>query len=65
MADMRAHGFLGVFTALPCVPLRVMPRGMVAKKGTTELRGIGDQGQPRKRLRTRRSQEEVVPLSTR
>ena len=38
MADMRAHGFLGVFTALPCVPLRVMPRGMVAKKGTTELR---------------------------
>ena len=64
MADMRAHGFLGVFTALPCVPLRVMPRGMVAKKGTTELRGIGDQGQPRKRLRTRRSQEEVVPLNT-
>ena len=64
MADMRENGFLGIFTALPCVPLRVMPRGMVAKKGTTELRGIGDQGQPRKRLRTRRSQEEVVPLNT-
>ena len=61
---MSAHGFLGIFTALPCVPLRVMPRGMVAKKGTTELRGIGDQGQPRKRLRTRRSREEVVPLNT-
>ena len=41
-----------------------MPRGIVAKKGTTELRGIGDQGQPRKRLRTRRSQEEVIPLNT-
>ena len=64
MADMHAHGFLGIFTSLPCVPLRVMPRGMVAKKGTTELRGIGDQGQPRKRLRTRRSLEEVVPLNT-
>ena len=41
-----------------------MPRGIVAKKGTTELRGIGDQGQPRKRLRTRRSQEEAIPLNT-
>ena len=63
MADMRSHGFLGVFTALPCVPLRVMPRGMVAKKGTTELRGIGDQGQPRKSLLTRRTNEPVVPLN--
>ena len=30
-----------------------MPRGVVPKAGTDELRGIADQGAPRKRLRTR------------
>ena len=63
MAGMQDLGFLEFFSFLPCVPFRAMPRGVVPKKGTDELRGIGDQGQPRKQLLTRRSHEEVVPLN--
>ena len=63
MSEMQKLGFLELFEHLPCVPFRAMPRGVVPKKGTEELRGIGDQGQPRKSLRTRRSGEPVVPLN--
>ena len=63
MAEMQKLGFLATFSQLPCVPFRAMPRGVVPKKGTEELRGIGDQGQPRKSLLTRRSNEPVVPLN--
>ena len=63
MAGMQSLGFLELFKTLPCVPFRAMPRGVVPKKGTDELRGIGDQGQPRKRLCTQRSGETVTPLN--
>ena len=63
MAEMEKLGFLAFFDHLPCIPFRAMPRGVVPKKGTEELRGIGDQGQPRKRLCTRRSGEPVTPLN--
>ena len=63
MAEMEKLGFMELFEHLPCVPFRAMPRGVVPKKGTEELRGIGDQGQPRKRLCTRRSGEPVTPLN--
>ena len=63
MAGMQSLGFLEFFESLPCVPFRAMPRGVVPKKGTDELRGIGDQGQPRKRLCTQRSGETVTPLN--
>ena len=63
MAGMQKHGFLELFGSLPCVPFRAMPRGVVPKKDTDELRGIGDQGQPRKPLRTRRSGEPVASLN--
>ena len=63
MAEMQKLGFLATFSQLPCVPFRAMPRGVVPKKGTDELRGIGDQGQPRKSLLTRRTSEPVVPLN--
>jgi len=62
-ADMTEQGFIGLFTGLPCCPFRAVPRGEVAKKGSTELRGVGDQGQPRNKLLTRKSREEVVPLN--
>jgi len=64
MADMQREGFVGVFDSLPCIPFRAAPRGCVAKRDSKELRGIGDQGQPRKRLRTKRSGEEVPALNT-
>ena len=60
MDDMVNSGFLGVFSSLPCVPFRCVPRGEVPKKGTTELRGVVDQGQPRKRLRTQDAGDEPV-----
>ena len=63
MAGMQKLGFLELFRSLPCVPFRAMPRGVVPKKGTDELRGIGDQGQPRKRLLTQRSGEPVTSLN--
>ena len=63
MAGMQKLGFLELFRSLPCVPFRAMPRGVVPKKGTDELRGIGDQGQPRKRLLTLRSGEPVTSLN--
>ena len=46
-------GFIAVFDDLPSVPYRVIPRGVVPKAGTDELRGIADQGAPRKPLYTR------------
>ena len=50
MADMREHGLP---RRLHHAAVRALPRDAARrgpKKGTTELRGIGDQGQPRKRL---------------
>ena len=62
--DMARDGFLGLFSCIPSVPFRACPRGEVAKKGTAELRGICDQGSPRKRLRTSDAGDEaVVPLN--
>ena len=52
VADMVANDWIGVFADIPSVPLRVISRGEVAKNGTDELRGIVDQGQPRKPLST-------------
>jgi len=64
MAEMAAEGWIGLFGAeLPCVPFRCVPRGETEKKGTTELRGIADQGNPRKPLFTRRSGEAVPALN--
>ena len=47
-ADMIKHGFITTFNDIPCCPFRIVPRGVVAKAGTTELRGVMDQGAPRK-----------------
>ena len=63
MDDMVRAGFIAVFDDLPSVPYRVTPRGVVPKAGTDELRGIGDQGAPRKPLRTERSGELVEALN--
>ena len=63
MDAMVAEGFMGLFDALPCVPFRAVPRGEVPKRGTDELRGIADQGQPRKRLRTKRGGDPVESLN--
>jgi len=64
MGDMAAAGWLGIFgQTLPCIPFRCIPRGEVHKKGVAELRGIADHGNPRKRLRTQRSGEEVPALN--
>ena len=63
MADMAESGFLGLFDALPCVPYRAISQGEVPKKGTDELRGVGDQGQPRKPLYTQHSWETVLALN--
>ena len=52
--DMVRLGFIAVFDDLPSVPYRIIPRGVVPKAGTDELRGIADQGAPRKPLYTRR-----------
>ena len=52
--DMVRLGFIAVFDDLPSVPYRVIPRGVVPKAGTDELRGIADQGAPRKPLHTQR-----------
>ena len=51
--DMVRQGFIAVFDDLPSVPYRVIPRGVVPKAGTDELRGIADQGAPRKPLYTK------------
>ena len=65
MNDMRDEGWLGLFgDELPSVPFRCVPRGEVAKRGTAELRGIADQGQPRKHLSTRFSNEPVSSLNS-
>ena len=53
--DMVRQGFIAIFDDLPSVPYRVIPRGVVPKAGTDELRGIADQGAPRKPLYTRPS----------
>ena len=52
VADMVANEWIGVFADVPSVPMRVISRGNVSKAGTEELRGIVDQGQPRKPLET-------------
>ena len=68
--DMVRSGFIAVFDEWPSVPLRLVPRGIVPKPGTDELRGIADQGAPRKPLRTQRppgdtssTQEQVEALN--
>ena len=53
--DMVRQGFIAVFEDLPSVPYRVIPRGVVPKAGTDELRGIADQGAPRKPLPVHRA----------
>ena len=59
--DMVRLGFIAVFDDLPSVPYRVIPRGVVPKAGTDELRGIADQGAPRKPLHTRRKGADHPP----
>ena len=64
MRAMASEGWLGMFgSVIPSCPFRCIPRGEVPKKGSVELRGIADQGQPRKRLRTQRSREPVPALN--
>ena len=66
--DMVRLGFIAVFDDLPSVPYRVIPRGVVPKSGTDELRGIADQGAPRKPLHTTsesRHSEKVEALNDR
>ena len=63
VADMVANDWIGVFDTIPGCPLRVVSRGMTGKNGTEELRGIVDQGQPRKPLRTEGDGEEVEALN--
>eukprot|EP00966_Prymnesium_polylepis_P324532 7380571-Prymnesium_polylepis.1 len=57
--DMCGNGWMELFPdaelGLVSVPLIMRPRGIVTKKGTLEMRGICDNGAPRKRLCTDRS----------
>ena len=62
-SDMTRSGFIALFDSIPSVPYRAVPRGLVAKHGTEEKRGIADQGAPRKTLRTQRSNEPVESLN--
>ena len=59
--DMVRQGFIAVFEDLPSVPYRVIPRGVVPKAGTDELRGIADQGAPRKPLPVHRARRASGP----
>ena len=67
--DMVRMGFIATYEGIPCIPLRIIPRGVVSKIGTNELRGISDQGAPRANasrppLLTSDTKVEVLSLNT-